>query len=166
MVYIDSLLPDPVGPDTSSEWIKISNNGVQSESIGGWWLSDNAGSVFRFADPEQIKQGETVELRSTGVSLNNDGDTISLYNRDGVMVDQLGYSESVVEGEIVFSQHIQGGQPPPSPTALASVDDAGIVGGGSVGSGLAAPLLLGIVVAAVAAASSAYLWRKAVDRDG
>jgi hypothetical protein len=158
MVYIESLLPNPVGQDAGNEWIKIASDSSGVENIYGWRVEDSGGTAFYLSRLGTIKPDESIELKQTGISLNNNGDTIFLYDKNGVEVDRLGYSESVAEGEIVFSEKLLAEQPLSDSVALANITEAGVVNG-SLGGSTLEPLLLGLVVATISTTAFIYLWK-------
>ena len=157
MVYIESLLPNPVGQDAGNEWIRIASDSSDAENIYGWRIEDAGGAVFYLNDLGVIQPDENIELKQAGVNLNNNGDVVLLYDKNGAEVDRLGYSESVAEGEVIFSERSLAKQPSANSVALANVSEAGIVNGNSLGGGILEPLLLGLVVAIVSTAVFVYL---------
>jgi hypothetical protein len=161
MVRIESLLPNPVGKDEGAEWIRILGGETDAESLQGWWLEDSSGHTFYLSGLGKIGPGERLELRETGVSLNNNGDKISLYDESGTRVDQLEYSGSVAEGEIIFGEGVL---PPSAPPAggqvgLADVSKSGILREGLAGGSIVQLLLSGVVVAALVAVGFVYIWK-------
>jgi len=107
MVYIKELLPNPEGKDAGAEWIRIVNDGPEEVSLNGWSVSDASNNTYKIG-PISIKPNEVIELGIdvTKISLNNGGDKITLYNQTGEEVDTLGYTETVLEGDIVLSPRL------------------------------------------------------------
>ena len=157
MVYIESLLPNPIGQDANNEWVRIANNSSDAENIDGWRIEDDSGAVFYLDNLGIIQPNENIELKQTGISLNNSGDIILLYDKSGTEVDRLGYSESVAEGEIIFSERSLSEHPAEESGFLANVSEAGIVNVNSLDSGALGPLLLGLLVAAISTIVFVYL---------
>ncbi|MDD5710567.1 MAG: lamin tail domain-containing protein [Candidatus Colwellbacteria bacterium] len=165
MVYIESLLPNPIGQDTGNEWIRIANSGDGTEDVSGWRIEDNGGAVFSLNSLGAIKPGENVEVKQTGISLNNSGDKISLYDKQGATIDQLGYDESVAEGEIVFSgRFLPEQQNTVEEPLLANVAESGIVNGHSLSAGAFEPFLLGVLTAVLSTAVFIYLQHSVFSR--
>lgn len=103
MIYIKELLPNPVGSDTEGEWITLINQGGESASLKGWKLGDESGKIFLLNNKEIPPQQELkLQFSETKISLNNNGDAITLYNSDGKQVDELSYAEAS-EGETILS---------------------------------------------------------------
>ncbi|PIP46114.1 MAG: hypothetical protein COX15_01430 [Candidatus Colwellbacteria bacterium CG23_combo_of_CG06-09_8_20_14_all_42_19] len=104
MIYIKELIPNPVGSDVGRELIKLINQGEEKVDLDGWKLSDLSGKTFLFTNRFILPQQE-LELKNseTKISLNNDGDTITLYNAVGDKTDVLSYSETY-EGEIILAE--------------------------------------------------------------
>ena len=109
MVYLKAVLPNPAGRDANGEWIKLINNGESSVNTTGWVLKDASGKSFSLTSLPQAKRilagGEELVIRydTTGISLNNNGDTVSLYNNIGKLVNEISYSGPVADDEIIFS---------------------------------------------------------------
>ncbi len=159
MIYIESLLPNPVGQDAGNEWIRIANDGGSTESVYGWRVEDSGGAVFHLDGLGILQPNENVELKQTKISLNNSGDTIFLYDTNGTEVDRLGYGESVAEGEIIFSGKSFTGQPTAEQAPLANVLESGVLNHNSLGSNTFELFLLGFLVAAISTAAFVYVWQ-------
>lgn len=106
MVFIKELLPNPAGKDTEGEYLTLLNNGTESVNLRGWWVTDASGKKFTFGN-ETILPNQEIKLPyvQTRINLNNDGDTITLYDVQGRKMDELGYGQAGEE-EIVASSKI------------------------------------------------------------
>ncbi len=89
-VILSELLPDPQSPlsDTKDEYIELYNQGDSDASLEGWSLRDKTGHIYRFG-PLSIPANSYMVFKSaiTKISLNNDGDEISLLDASDVVVD-------------------------------------------------------------------------------
>lgn len=98
-VYINEFLPNPLGDDTTEEFIELFNDGGESVDISGWVLDDvgDAGSS-PFTVPEETViagKGYMVFLRpQTKISMNNDVDHVRLVRPDGITQDDIGYTDT------------------------------------------------------------------------
>ena len=90
-VVINEVMPNPVGSDTENEWIEIFNTNNTSIDLNGYKLNDLGGATL-VIDTEHVDGATTINGNSflvvrrnehTTFSLNNDGDTITLYLPDG-----------------------------------------------------------------------------------
>lgn len=106
MVFIKELLPNPAGKDTEGEYLTLLNDGALPVSLRGWTLSDASGKKFILGN-ETILSGQELKLpyAQTRINLNNDGDTITLYDAQSRKADELGYGQ-VGEEEIVVSSKV------------------------------------------------------------
>jgi len=94
-VFISELLPNPLGSDATGEWIELYNQGDQTIFLAGWSLMDASGKKFTFADGHIASGNFFIITRpTTKISLNNDSDTITLFDANGVVVDTFAYSFS------------------------------------------------------------------------
>lgn len=89
----------------NDEWVQIRNSGSDAVSLSGWTLSDVANHTYAFPSTFRLSGGRTVTVRSgsgvdSGSDLywgsnsavwNNDGDTVTLKNQSGQVVDQRVY---------------------------------------------------------------------------
>ncbi len=101
-IHISEFLPNPVGNDTTGEFIELYNSSPDSVDLSGWVLDDieEAGSA-----PYTIPTGTLIAGNNflvlyrpqTRLSLNNDSDHVRLVRPDGVIVDDIAYDD-VAEG--------------------------------------------------------------------
>ena len=127
----------------SDEFIELVNTGAGATDVSGWTIVDRVGVRFTFPDgtmvppgkaivvfgggsPEQFADmaGSQVLVSSTGLRLNNKGDSLTLVNATGDRVDGMEYKASLADGasmvravdgdgSTAFERHP--GQPPFSP---------------------------------------------------
>lgn len=96
-LLISELLPDPVGSD-SGEWIELFWNGSAEIDLSGFALDDaEGGSKPRILEGVRIKAGAFAVFPKslTGLTLNNGGDTVRLYEPSGALIDSIEYEGSV-----------------------------------------------------------------------
>jgi len=103
-MIIKEFLPNPLGADKDGEYIKIFNDGGNAVNLAGWKISDASNKAFNLSGT--IKPNEELKLlySQTKISLNNSGETVSLFNEKGELVDKLGYTGAAEEGKIVSHQ--------------------------------------------------------------
>lgn len=90
-IIISELLPDPQSPlsDSKDEFIELYNQGDNAVQLEGWSLRDKTNHVFRIGRTEIVPRGFVVlKSATTKLSLNNDGDEISLIDPLGNEVDR------------------------------------------------------------------------------
>lgn len=106
-VFINEVLADPAAgtgdangdgivSSLQDEFIELVNTGPFAVSLGGWRLSDSVQARHVFAAGDAIPgYGFTVVFGSTassgGLSLNNGGDSVSLYDETLALIDQMVY---------------------------------------------------------------------------
>lgn len=112
-VYIKEFLPNPVGKDTDGEYIKLFNEGVDDINLSGWKIVDASGKKFNL-NGYTIKTNSELVLSysATKISLNNNGETLFLYDSAGNLIDEVGYSGKAAEGiaygkEIVLNEELR-----------------------------------------------------------
>ncbi len=78
MIRITEALPNPQGPDSGNEWIKIKNDGAET-NLFHWRISDFSGKGKNFNNLNLKTGEERVFFTNTlGISLNNSGDRLCL----------------------------------------------------------------------------------------
>lgn len=97
-ILLSELLPDPTGPDSTDEWIEITNTGTTSVYLDGWEVTD--GSRYYSIESVTIRRGEYLlfDIGETGINLNNTGDTVYLVDPFGKVINGTTYENST-EGE-------------------------------------------------------------------
>ncbi|MFC1577638.1 lamin tail domain-containing protein [Thermodesulfobacteriota bacterium] len=95
-VVIESLLPNPDGSDRINEEVMLRNDFGSAVSMTGWILEDESGRIWALVSLGSINPGQSVAIRRSGMpmSLDNDGDEISLFNASHQLVDRFSYSGS------------------------------------------------------------------------
>lgn len=98
VVVINEIFPKPV-PDESAEWIELYNTGPDAISLGNWRLEDTSGnkSSYTLSASAQIPVGNILTLyqSQTSLILDNQGDTVNLYNPENNLVDSQSYSSTL-----------------------------------------------------------------------
>lgn|GEM_PF-4519567 len=99
-VIISEFLPNPKGADDKNEWIEIHNSGERVTDIGLWVLMDKSGKKFVLPAHTYIREGGYLVLSSetTGITLNNSNEEISLLYPNGEVSDKVGFAEAAKEG--------------------------------------------------------------------
>lgn len=97
-VLINEILPSPEGPDSEEEWIEIFNQNNFTVSLSDWQIKDKIGKVTIYTFPEKTEISAKSFLVSsrptTKITLNNDGDEISLLNPEGKIVASVIYEKA------------------------------------------------------------------------
>jgi len=108
MVLITRVVYDPPGPDDGSnlnaERVVLTNHGAKAVQLCQWTLRDEAGATFTFPG-FALRQGRDVVVHSGsgtrsahdlyadwGYTWNNSGDTATLRNRHGAVVDSCSWT--------------------------------------------------------------------------
>ena len=111
-VILNEILANEPGSSTGGEFIEIVNVGGTSIDISGWTLSDSIQARHTFAAGTTLAAGKAIVVfasataipagtpnaigSSTGaLSLNNTGDTVSIRNAGGTVVDSFTYGSSL-----------------------------------------------------------------------
>lgn len=80
-VIISEVYPNPIGTDSEGEFIELMNNSESDVDLFRWRIGDDSKKEFIFKEKTILKIGEylLLERKSTGVSLNNGGDSVKLF---------------------------------------------------------------------------------------
>ncbi len=122
MIFINEWLPNPAGADAKGEFVELFNNGGAPVNLNGWKIATANGKQFSLSGHQLAAGGYLVLPRSeTKLTLKNSDDTLSLYNMNGVLVDQSSFSGGAAGGQSFNrvnygtdgSQHFAFGDPTP-----------------------------------------------------
>jgi hypothetical protein len=97
-IVFTELLPSPSGRDEDEEWVELLNRGDRRVSLAGWEIADQVGrtKTYVFGTEAAMEAGEFVVFsrQETGVTLNNEGDGLSLMDPGGRKIDQVSYGKA------------------------------------------------------------------------
>lgn len=105
-MIISEFLPNPSGKDPAGEWIKLFNESSETINLAGWQIKDASGKTFIFpaeGGKNQIVSASeylTLDYKTTKVSLNNNGETLFLYNQKGELIDKAEFVGTAPEGKV------------------------------------------------------------------
>ncbi|MCC6169787.1 MAG: lamin tail domain-containing protein [Caldilineaceae bacterium] len=108
---INEVLPAPAADhngdgivDTGDEFIELINPGTAPIALAGWQLSDSAGDAegrrVQLEAGRAVGAGERLLLwrHDSGLSLNDDGDRVTLWDPGGAQVDSVAWDASAPKG--------------------------------------------------------------------
>jgi hypothetical protein len=108
MVFINEFLPNPIGKDTEGEWVELFNNTQGTINLAGWQIKDASGKTFAFKNQQIGPSGYlVVNYKTTKIALNNNGETLFLYDQKGNLVDKAEYAGTAPEGKSLARQDKQ-----------------------------------------------------------
>lgn len=97
-VYINEILPNPQGNDSTDEWIEIFNSNNYEIDLSGWKIEDIEGAktTYNFSMGTKIlSNGYLVFKRpETKITLNNSTDGLNLFWPDGKIIDSVNYNSA------------------------------------------------------------------------
>jgi len=107
-MLISKFFPNPVGKDTEGEFIELFNDSASQINLSGWKLKDASGKTFVFKN-QIIRADEHLQLdyKTTKITLNNDAETIFLYDSSGNLIDKAEFSGPAPEGKIFSRENTQ-----------------------------------------------------------
>ncbi|NCO15246.1 hypothetical protein COW77_02285 [Candidatus Wolfebacteria bacterium CG18_big_fil_WC_8_21_14_2_50_39_7] len=117
-MLINEFFPNPVGKDADGEWIELFNNGQETVNFSGWQIKDASGKTFIFSGQGgSATGGKNQELgpagyllldyKTTKISLNNNGETLFLYDQNGALIDKAEFTGSAPEGKSLIRKNNQ-----------------------------------------------------------
>lgn len=97
-ILITELLPNPKGSDTENEWIELFNSDDKDINLANWKLDDSeeGSKPYIFSNKTIIKKNEYLIIPRTlsKLSLNNNKDSVRLYDFEGTLIDEVGYEKA------------------------------------------------------------------------
>ena len=136
MVFFREALPNPAGEDTAGEWIKLANTSDESVDLSGWTVSDAGGKSYTLGTEAPPHSELVLEYSLTGITPNNGGETLTLTNNEGIVVDTLTYTEAgddeiIVAERFIESEEVEEETDVEDP--VASGGDSSLYGAGASG---------------------------------
>lgn len=97
-IFINELMPSPIGADGKEEWIELYNSNNFETDISDWQITDTIGAAISYHVAKGTKipaQGFLLLSRpETKIVLNNDGDGLKLTSPDGIIADSVTYEKA------------------------------------------------------------------------
>lgn len=94
-IQFSEIMPNPDGPDTENEWIKIKNQNNFEVDLTGWKIKDTVGTTTVYVFPKNSKLAanseKTLSRAITKIILNNDGDKLELLTPKDEIIDTVNY---------------------------------------------------------------------------
>jgi hypothetical protein len=105
-IVIEKLMVDPVGSDATQEYVIIKNKTSSPVTLSGWTLRDASGRIWVLDGSDQFHPNQSLKVQRNGMpmSLNNDGDIVTLLNPVNAIIDEFRYV-GVVEGAETITGH-------------------------------------------------------------
>ncbi|MEX2235809.1 MAG: lamin tail domain-containing protein [Cyclobacteriaceae bacterium] len=102
-MIIEKLMVDPAGADATHEYVVIKNKTSSSVPLSGWTLRDASGRIWILDNSGQLLPDRSLKVQRSGMpmSMNNDGDIITLLNAENETIDEFQYVGSVEGIEII-----------------------------------------------------------------
>ncbi len=158
MIYIKELLPNPTGKDANGEWIKLFNDSSSSVVLNGWSLKDASWKSFQLESQTILPSGDLkLSYNETRISLNNDTDSVYLYDASGNEVDKLCYS-GISEGQIVTAVKFQTKRDA-SATISSATQSAPVSGFNFQGAYDLWPIVIGLSLATLAGIVGVHIFK-------
>ena len=99
-IIINEILPNPEGPDAEEEWIELKNIGDAKVNLLNWKLNDAVvdGKGYKFNSDAWIDSDDffVVYRPDSKITLNNNFDTIKLFNNFDALVDEVEYQKAPI----------------------------------------------------------------------
>lgn len=95
-IFINELMPYPLGPDELEEWIELVNENDNIADVSYWQIKDTLGAVNIYILNATIPaKGYLVLSRlTTKITMNNDNDAIQLVRPDKELIQTVSYENA------------------------------------------------------------------------
>ncbi|MFA6428582.1 MAG: lamin tail domain-containing protein [Candidatus Buchananbacteria bacterium] len=100
-LVLNELLANPLGDDSQTEFIELKNNGQNPIDLAGWRLQNTAKNLFILStstlSTTTLAAGKflTIYRSLSQLALDNNGDTIKLYDVKNHLIDSFNYKEAL-----------------------------------------------------------------------
>ncbi len=100
MVIISEFLPNPAGKDADGEFIELFNNEGAPINLSGWKIKDSSNKTFAFINKKiGAEEYLVLDYKTSKITLNNNGETLFLYDNSGGLVDKAEYMGTAEAGQ-------------------------------------------------------------------
>jgi len=100
-IVFNEVLPSPLGPDESEEWIEIYNQNNFTVDLTDWQISDVFGQIkiYSFPNDSLINANSYIVIGrpESKITLNNQEDELLLFNPNQEIIDSIHYEKAVSE---------------------------------------------------------------------
>ncbi len=94
-LYLNEILPNPSTAEPATEWLELYNASSSALTLTNYAIQDDNQNTFTLPEATISAHGYLVFYGADGIpSLNNSGDTISLYDPNHQLLDSYSYSFS------------------------------------------------------------------------
>lgn len=104
MLVINEFLPNPSGRDGDGEFIELLNTGEIGLALDNFRLSDKSGKTFKLSGELAPRELLSLPFKTTKIILNNDTESVMLYNPNGELIDSASFLGAAPEGAS-FARH-------------------------------------------------------------
>jgi len=107
-MIISEFFPNPIGKDSGNEWIELFNDSENAVNLNGWQIKDTSGKTFIFKNQIIVPHEYLVlDNKTTKISLNNNNETLFLYDAKGNLIDKATFTGAASEGKSLIRQNNQ-----------------------------------------------------------
>lgn len=100
-VVINAINPNPL---TGDEWIELKNIDNKELNLSSWKITDESKSTFVIGKLS-LSPGQVERIFPKNISLNNDGDLVTLYDSNGQIIDTFQYGKTI-KGQIITKDSV------------------------------------------------------------
>lgn len=96
-VRVSEIFPDPDAPQDAGEFIELHNYGAEDVDLSGWVLRDSSKTgKYALPDGTALAPNAFLFVADTDFkfSLNNEGDAVKLFNKNGGLVSETTYEDA------------------------------------------------------------------------
>ncbi len=88
-----ALIPNPVGQDQGNESVTLMNPSADEIDLAGWSMTDAHARRFDLSGTVPPSSTRSIRLVNSAMILGNNGSLVTLFNADGLEIDQVSYSK-------------------------------------------------------------------------
>jgi len=82
-------------PSSDSEWLELKNFSTSAVDLNNWYIKDSSENGSKYTIKNQVLSGNSyLQIFPQGISLNNEGDTLYLFNANSEAIDIFHYEKT------------------------------------------------------------------------
>lgn len=94
-IYINEILPNPIGTDYEDEFIELYNNGTEEINLENWIIKSSV-NEYKIKEKIKAKKYLLIYRKDSGLILKNDSETVSLISEKNKTIQKISFKDAPI----------------------------------------------------------------------